>query len=570
MSEMKKNWFRILRNSVFGFLCLSFVAAWASAQTPAAQLPPLQPLDDALLTVLGIDKAQLDTAGLQGDELKNRNQVRTDIQEGVRAFSLRDAQNAMVKLEAAYKTDPSLPPPSVILARLCFASNDQNVVNLGRGFLERAVNFNATSPEPYLLLGRLALTEGRLTDAELNFKKAQSLTPAAPGAEAVPGTVVGWSADRINTFLKEIHAGLVSVSEQRQQWETAKNELDAWIKLDPMDAMAKFRLGRVMFMQVAAQTSGTKDYEPARLVLTEAYKLAQEDTKWDKKDVTAVPPAELAMLQLFSGNAGVEEAKKEVKKLEESADGFAENKEKARVYSALSQWYLQQNNPAKAGELAAKAKTFDEASPALKQLSAVMHYYANDPKAVVEFEAMNQEAPDDFVASNYLALLLAESTDTATSNKAVRLAELNVRLNPKSPEAVSTLGWVYHKAGRTNEAMQVYGALMQAVQQGQGQINADTAYYMARVIIDSPGDSTQKVGAVIRLLEQALGSTGPFKHRPEATTWYEQLTGGKKAGVPGTTNLVPSPTPTPTPPQVTPPVVPPAPGGGTTPKPTDN
>jgi tetratricopeptide (TPR) repeat protein len=567
MSQMKKHWLRTLRNSAFGFLCMSCLAApWAAAQAPAT---PGEPLSEATLGVLGVEKAQVDASTKLSNEL----------QDAIRAFSARDAATALSKLETAHTTDPSLPPPNVMMARLCFATNDQNVVNLGRRYLEQAVMIKNNFPEPYLLLGRLALNEGRVTDAELNFEKALLYTPS--DSEDKPNTLTeakGWSKERHDQFLKEIYNSQVSVAEQRQHWDAAKAQLNAWILLDPKDATAKFRLGKVLFMVEASKKKDEKkDYQAARDALTEAYKLALEEKEKEKDpkkkdEVTVVPPPELAMLQFFSSNGATDDATDEVKKLTEKAGSFAD-KEKARVYAAMSQWYLQQNNPAEAGKLAAQAQSFDRESPALKQLAAVMHYYANDSNAVLEFEDMNRAAPEDFVASNYLALLLSESTDTTQVAKAVRLAELNVRLNPKSADAMSTLGWVYHKQGRTGEAMQAYNAVMQAVQAGQGQINADTAYYMARVIIDSPGEPTQKVGAVIQLLQQALKSTGPFKHRAEAQAWQNGLigTGGTKAPTPGTTTLPPAGGTPPATPPTTPPATPPAGGNNPTPKaPSDN
>jgi lipopolysaccharide biosynthesis regulator YciM len=555
MREMKSHWMRTLRNSVFGFLCTSFLAApWAAAQQQAAPLPAL---DEGLLTVLGIEKEQLDTTGLTPDDAKKMNLVRADIQEGVQAFTNRDAAKALSELEAAYKSDESLPPPSVMMARLCFASNDQNIVNLGRGFLERAVNFHRKSSEPYLLLARLALSEGRLTDAELNFNKALENAPPAADPATTPAT--SWKAKRHNTFLKEVYAGLVSVSEQRQQWDEADNQLISWIALDPKDAMAHFRKGRVLFMKEAALGEGkNKNFKPAEDAFVEAYKLAQEDPNRKADEVTAVPPPALAMLQLYAGSGEKDKAQDQVKSLTDEFAKSSDKKEQARVYSALSQWHLQQNDAERAGELAVMARAADEKSPALKQLSAVMHYYANNPAALKEFEEMNQEAPDDFVASNYLALLLADSPEAEKQNKAVRLAELNVRLNPKSPEAVSTLGWVYYKANRLPDAMQVYGALLQAVQQGQGQISADTAYYMAKVIFESP-NVQGRLDAVVNLLRNAKDSQGPFKHREQARAWFNTLS-GNTTGAPQTIDLKSSSTTGGT----TPPVINSGTGSGTT------
>src|SRR5690349_20393597 len=117
---MKKHWFRTLRNSAVGFLCMSCLAApWAAAQAPATTP---EPLNEATLSVLGVEKAQVDA----------NKKLEGELQEAVRAFAGRDAATAMSKLEAAQTTDPSLPPPSVMMARLCFsATNDQQVVNLG-------------------------------------------------------------------------------------------------------------------------------------------------------------------------------------------------------------------------------------------------------------------------------------------------------------------------------------------------------------------------------------------------------------------------------------------------------
>jgi|GEM_PF-1528476 len=536
---MKRFWFQTLRNSVFGFLCTSLLAAPCVFAQQAPQRPqvPLPSLNEDLMTVLGIHKTQLDEGAATGETAKKAVQnARKHIQEGVRSFQQRDGETALKELDAAFKLDPSLPPPNVMVARLCFSSNDQNVVNQGRGFLERAVISHKQTPEVYFLLGRLALADGRLSDAELNFEKAQLYTPPKQGEQPTtdlpPTAAAGWSVERRDAFLKEVYAGRVSVCEQRNEWNEAESHLISWIALDPNDAMAHFRKGRVLFMQEAQKDTEpkNKNYTEARTEFESAYKMALEQLPADKKnELTVVIPPNLAMQQLLSGTPAKEETEAEVKTLLEMAESFPNDKEKARVYSELSKWYLQQNNPAKAGELAGKAQSFDQESPAMNQLSAVMRYYANDPKALDDFSKLNSAAPDDFTASNYLALLLSDSRIPDDKKKAVRLAELNVRLNPKSPEAVSTLGWAYYRDGRTADAMQVYAQLLQAVQQGQGQINADTAYYMAKVIVDSPG-GTERIGGIIDLLKQSTSSQGPFKNRQLAEQWLERLVGGGSGG----------------------------------------
>jgi tetratricopeptide (TPR) repeat protein len=574
MSEMKKHWLRILRNSAYGFLCTSILATpCAFAQQAQPQLP-LPTLNEDLMTVLGIHKTQLDEGAAVGEDAKKAiREARVDIQEGVRAFQQRDGENALKELAAAVVKDPSLPPPNVMVARLCFSSNDQNVVNQGRGFLERAVISHKQTPEVFFLLGRLALTEGRLSDAELNFEKAQLFTPPKQGEvrdpELPPTAAVGWSDVRRDAFLKEVYAGRVSVCEQRGQWNEAEGHLISWIALDPNDAMAHYRKGRVLFLKEAQDESKKpKNYAEARKEFESAYTMALEQIQntENKDELTVVLPPNLAMQQMLAGTPDNKATQEEVDELLKLVESYPNDKEKARVYSELSKWYLQQNNPTKAGELAGLAQGKDKESPAMNQLSAVMRYYANDPGALTDFTKLNSDAPDDFTASNYLALLLAESRRPEDKKKAVRLAELNVRLNPKSSEAVSTLGWAYYRDGRTPDAMQVYAALLQAAQRGEGQINADTAYYIAKVTFDSPG-ATERLGGIINLLRQSTSSQGPFKNRQLAQQWLDKLSGntGDDVGsnldtnpTRGGTPPAPVATPTPTPK----PVTPPAPGGG--------
>jgi hypothetical protein len=125
--------------------------------------------------------------------------------------------------------------------------------------------------------------------------------------------------------------------------------------------------------------------------------------------------------------------------------------------------------------------------------------------------------------------MLCESGKPEDKNKAVRLAELNFKLNQKSADALSTLGWVYYRAGRTQEAFNIYGGLLQAVQEGRAQLNADTAYYMAKVIFDTP-NAGNRLDMVVNLLKVAVQSQGRFKNRQLAQVWLDQLAGNPTGG----------------------------------------
>ena len=109
--------------------------------------------------------------------------------------------------------------------------------------------------------------------------------------------------------------------------------------------------------------------------------------------------------------------------------------------------------------------------------------------------------------------MLAEQKDDAKKQRALKLAEANVRQYPSSPDAASTYGWVQYKLGKLEEAD---AALCVAVLRGV--TSPDTAYYLARVDVDRNREDEAKA-----LLQKVLSSPGPFSMRPEAKALLDQL-----------------------------------------------
>lgn len=477
--------------------------------------PTKELTEDVVTRILGLEKADLDEAS--GDEAKLK--IRKLIAEGIVLFREGKGDDALKKFESARDADSSLPPADVLLARLCFAVNDQNFVRLGLNVLNRAADKEPNAPEPYLMLGQLALLEGRLTDAYVLFEKANL---------ELDGKATKWSEDKLKTYKKNVYAGRVSVCEQRQNWKQGETEVDHWLALDPQDPVALFRKGRLLFMQA---DKDDKKIAEARKLLEDAYANAVSNRK-DPEQLPVVPPVELALLELQTANGSVEKARKEITLIDsKESEWKANKKEGSRVFSTVSQWYLGQGNFNQAKNYAIKASEMDPKSPALRQLTAVIDYYNNHNKeAEDEFSAMNQEQPDDFFAANFLALVLADAklpdgaNDDTKRLKAVRIAEMNARLNPKSPVALATLGWAYYNAGRNIEAAKLFGALEQ---EQNVQVSPDTAYYMAKTFASLPSDQfPNALGRAKSLLELAVKSTGVFRYKQEARSWLVNL-GGK-------------------------------------------
>ena len=139
----------------------------------------------------------------------------------------------MTLLTTAYEQHSYLPPPSLMLARL-FLADDQPAA--GRMALEQAAVQAPGYPGLYVTFGKLALSDGRITDAMLHFYRALALLNRGD-----------WHENQRLGLAVEIHAGLAAVFEARNQWSPAKEQLEKWLEIDPRNATARRRLAKAMF-----------------------------------------------------------------------------------------------------------------------------------------------------------------------------------------------------------------------------------------------------------------------------------------------------------------------------------
>lgn len=533
-------------------VAVSTLVAASTAPTVYAQAPAAADAgvltEDMVVRVLGMEKGALTAKPEDTDEKKgNILKVRTAFTNAIAAFQQGKLADAEKELKGARDLDKGLAPADVYLARLCFAVNNEQFVRTGRQFLDRAVANNPDAPEAYAMLGNLALLEGRLADAHLLFANAAILT--TPYEEGKT-----WSPEQLLTFKKNCFAGKVSVYEQRADWKNALSEVKAWLALDPSDAVATFRKGRIEFMsKLGAATDAASitaalpgAITAARPDFESAYKLAGDAVAADKKDkeLLPVPPAELALLELLTQSNNVKEARAEIPNIVAKMSEYSKNpKEGSRVNSTLAQWYLAQGEFDEAKNFVQAAMKQDDKSPALEQLFALLKYYSGPIEdAKTAFTKLNQDNPEDAFAANYLALTLIESSDENDRNKAVRVAELAAKLNQKSAVALSTLGWVYFKMNRVQEAAQIFVALNQ---QQNLQISPDMAYYMAKVFGKIPQGGIEKG---LELLGRVVTATGPFKHRQDAIEQFKNWGGTMPAVTPPAANTTIGSTPVATPP----------------------
>ncbi len=93
-------------------------------------------------------------------------------------------------------------------------------------------------------------------------------------------------------------------------------------------------------------------------------------------------------------------------------------------------------------------------------LGIIAEYEGRLEDAIKHYDEVVTLSPDNAVALNNLAFILAESTDQL--DRALTLAQRAVSANPNSPDIADTLGWVYIKKNLNDQAIGILGELVAA------------------------------------------------------------------------------------------------------------
>jgi tetratricopeptide (TPR) repeat protein len=402
-----------------------------------------------------------------------------EVNNAIGRFMTSDIDGCKAILERVRSNNPKLPPSGVMMAMLWM---NVNRLTEARGELEDTTNKFPADPEPYLILGDLAFQDRRITESSLLFNKATDLTKAFME-----------NPKRKRDFEIRSNAGLAAVAEARRQWETARKHIDAWMALDPDNASARQRLGIALFQ------------------LGETDKALEQFRESKKLDPKSLQP-ELWMARLYSDAKKRDVARKQIEAAVKAAP------EDITVLLGAADWFLGQNDLEAAKTNADAALALDEKNLNAKLVRGTVARIARDYRGAERyFNDAHTQSPGNFAAANSLALVLVESEDRDARQRAVELAEGNVKMTRDNaaigPAALTTLAWVYYRVGRREEAERIFTQVMQS-----NQLPTDGGYYLARVLADK-GDKDK----ARQILEQILAGEPFFATRAEAVDLLDKI-----------------------------------------------
>jgi tetratricopeptide (TPR) repeat protein len=406
------------------------------------------------------------------------------------------------------RPNPELPSAHVLMYQIL---SEMNQTNAARFELEVAVHEGRSDPEPYVILGNLALSERRIAEAAMDFDKSQALLKAYT------------NAGRKGAIELQILSGIAQVAEFREDWKEAETGLRAFLEKSPKDLLARQRLARCLFWQNKVQE--------AYKVLKDAKALDRENAaKPGGREQFSTPEAIMAGYYDQVEGCG-------------STTGSAETWYKAALRKApndlptrleVAMWALSHGTLDLVKEQADAALKIEAADNALpekdrkysrssvgRMLRGLIALWEKDwLTAEKYFQTVVLEDPNDLVARNNLALALVEQDDPAKKQRALDYAKANYGDRNSTSDALWTLSWVYYRRG----AFDLAGlAVEQAVKATKYKVtNADAATYLAHILIHQ-----DKKWQAKEILDSALNAGLPFSMRPEAKKLYEKVKDAK-------------------------------------------
>lgn len=398
-----------------------------------------------------------------------------ELEEAIARLRAGDTEGGLAKIRAAVQKRPELSAPQVILAQWHASVNQTSAA---RAALEQAVIELPTDPEPYLILGEMALRGRQVTEAGLLFEKVNEMLKTSKD-----------TSKRRMQLKQRAVVGLAAVAESRMNWKAAGDYLQELLTDDPKNALALQQLGRILFHQ--------KKLEQALEKLREAVKINEE---------LLTPEAELARLFQQAGDLP-NSSKYMVAAIKANPRDY-----KTRLVAA--QWSFETNSFENAEKQAEAALQLDPESLDAKYLRGTAALFLKKYDVAESWlQKAHLQSPSHLATITNLALALVEQKDETKRQLAQEYIELISRGYTDVSEVMSTRGWVLYRVGRLEEAEL---ALRKAFSSGRP--SPDSFYYFARLRVDRGHKEEAR-----QMLEAALRLPGVFCWRQECEALLAQL-----------------------------------------------
>lgn len=332
----------------------------------------------------------------------------------------------------------------------------------------------------YIEQGDSAFQGRRVTAAELLYEKGREMLAGFAG-----------TAEQKSILEQKALNGLAAVAEKRGKWKDAQQHLEKWLAIDPRNSAALLRLAGAQFQQgnaadAYATLKRAKSVDPQNVLTPEVILARGYEDFGDHRNA-----------RIWMSNA-LKVAPADL-----------------RTRLAVAEWDLETSDLEKAKKDAEKALEIDSRSLEAKILRGRVAMFQKDYNVAEKWlQDAYLQSPNNFAASNNLALTLCEQHDEVKLQRAKEIAQVNYQQDRNNCEAVATLGWVFYKFCDIERANLL---LRQAIVAGSR--TPDTLYYLAQVNYARGVERRDSQALLVWLLQ----GNRCFRMRPEATALLKTI-----------------------------------------------
>lgn len=435
------------------------------AQQQAARL---EQISDALLN-------ELDNM-VPGDFADDSPQ-RKALEKVVAAFMDGQAQVVNDTLDELAAEDSDFPPRDLMLAAMSYILRDQRS---GRALLERAAVNSPDYPGTYAAFSRLALNEGRITDALALLEKC---------AKAVREKKGELSDKARDHFGRQYSDGMIEVAAAQGRFDDARKMLD-------------YQFGKTPDDPKTLMTAAEVEFKAGELDKSQSYleKL--------KSKVPETRPYESIFANWFLRTGKGPEA---AKWIHAAAEQHPRDDLIQLDYAKL---LIAEEKFDVCGEVIGKIEQLSGESVATKILRGQIEFAKQKyGEAAKIFEDVANEQPGSIEVANLYAMSLIEAGGESNLEQAMKVASENFRRASNNMLVAATLGYAQLATGDVEASARLLSQIARS-----RQVTAEIAYIFAKLSV-----ARGEIEQARSVLKSALGEQRLFLYRESAKELLSSL-----------------------------------------------
>ncbi len=415
-------------------------------------------------------------------DFEDGSKQKMELERAINAFLDRDIKtlNDILDQQAAFDSD--FPPKHLMLASMSYRVRDPRQ---GRRLLEKAAVESPKYPGTYAAFARLALNEGRITDAMALLEKCARMVRENKVNEKVK-----------DHFGRQYVAGMLQVAVAQGRYQDARNFLARQLKQLP-DNPKNYLTGAEIEFKAGDLNQSQSYLEKLKALVPEARPFESVFARWFRQ----------------RGNAA-ESEKWLVAAAEKYPDDSASQLDFANLLMSKGDLVGVQAAIGKVEALSGEST----ATRFLKGQLAFADVRMDEAEKLFE-QVIKETKGENLEAVNLYALAMSESSDPEKQKAAQKIAQQTLGRAPRSAVAQASLAYILLRQGSTEQAQRLLLPVVRGTR-----VSSEVAYFFGYML-----NTLGKKDAARQALQSALENKELFLYRKKCQQLLDEL-GGPVSG----------------------------------------